>query len=175
MHANGDEVSKRGKGYGEEEILAYAMEHSSIINTGQCFYKITGRLTISNIKQLKLTDKAENLFVFDIGNKLIDTRFYKVCKNDYNNYIKSEYLRVDDRAGYFLEHAFFEGVYIHRVKFARFCTDICFEGQSGTTGKSYSSEVSHSLVKEIIYSSFLYKTYFGRAVLKVIRRIKVKE
>jgi hypothetical protein len=42
-----------GKGYGEGEIVDYAMKYSQYLSHSQSFYKVTGRLFVKNFNQIK--------------------------------------------------------------------------------------------------------------------------
>lgn len=53
----------RGKGYGEGEIVAYAMKNSHYLSRSQSFYKITGRLFVQNFEQVhQVNDHLPNVF-----------------------------------------------------------------------------------------------------------------
>src|SRR5574344_865877 len=49
---DGNHDKIHGKGYGEAEIIEYAVKNSKYIDKTTCIIKITGRLIINNIKQL---------------------------------------------------------------------------------------------------------------------------
>ncbi|MBV8887332.1 MAG: hypothetical protein JO235_25510 [Chroococcidiopsidaceae cyanobacterium CP_BM_RX_35] len=52
-----------GKGWGEGEIIEYAINHSKILNKSTRFYKVTGRLFVENFTQIHATyTKYPNLF-----------------------------------------------------------------------------------------------------------------
>lgn len=47
-----EDTRVKGKGYGEQDIIKYAIEHSVIIQSASYIVKITGRIKIKNIKNL---------------------------------------------------------------------------------------------------------------------------
>lgn len=175
FRGNGKAVREKGKGYGEGEILLWLYEHCPTMKKHECYYKITGRLTIHNIRQMHLSKKAENTFVFDVGSGTVDTRFYRLSMKDYELFFKDAYLEVDDAKNCFLEHVYFRALIRNHLAFGRFNRTPEFRGRSGTTGTEYSEIYHENRLHELAYHSFLYRTYFGRYVLKYIRRIVVKE
>lgn len=101
-----DKVKNRGKGYGEGEILEYVFNNSILAQGVSEYWKITGRLIVDNINEITM-DK-QNMFVYSPIYKNWDTRFYKLSKDAYDKCIKYAYKTVDDRNGYFLEHAYYD-------------------------------------------------------------------
>ncbi len=116
---NAELVKKQGKGYGEGEIIAYALEHSRLLQTSSYFIKCTAKLWVENIqaclrssiaRQCPFQAKAHFKHVFSLFKKttldFIDTRFYFCEKNFYHTYFSSAYRLVglsDQRS---IEHVF---------------------------------------------------------------------
>ena len=102
--------NKYGKGYGEGEIIKYAIDNSKYLKENTCFYKLTGRLTVKNINSiLKKSQNNKNYFLnFLFSKNSIDTRFYKINKDDYMNYFYNAYEKVRDKDNYSLENVFFD-------------------------------------------------------------------
>ena len=168
-------VQAKGKGYGEGEIISWLYDNCLTMRTYKCYYKITGRLTINNIQQISLSEKVENTFIFDVGSKCVDTRFYKLSMKDYKTFFKGIYKDVDDTHNMFLEHVYYRTLVSQRLAFGRFDRSLEFRGKSGTTGVAYCTVYNESLLFGLAYKSFLYRTYFGRWILGYIRRIVVRE
>lgn len=166
-------VQLKGKGYGEGEIIAYIYRKSSLMRRAECYYKITGRLTINNIHKIQLSNKAENTFIFDVGMRSVDTRFYKLGMRDYETFFKDAYYAVNDSRNMVLEYVYYSVLATHRLPFRRFNRSLEFRGKSGSSGTEYCEICHENIFTEMVYKSFLYKTYWGRAVLKYVRRIKV--
>lgn len=167
-------VHEKGKGFGEGEILKYVYTHSKLMKEYNYFYKIIGRLTINNIKRILLNENPENVFIFDVGEATIDTRFYKVKIEDYQKTLLDVYTDTNDREGVFLEHVYYRELYAKRVPFRRFNRSIEFRGVSGTAGEAYDYRFKENWFFGLIYTGFLYKTYWGRQILKYIRRLVVR-
>lgn len=160
-------VKVRGKGYGEGEIIKYALNHSLFLKESNFFCKITGRLfvnhtfnfTENNSHQLICSLKLKyKYFIIPISEKLIDTRFYYVNKEFFLKYFIEIYKYVDDKNNYYLEKCFYDKVKElliegNNIKFHEFFPII---GQSGSTGSFYK--------KSSIFSYFInlcrYKIYY---------------
>ncbi len=96
-----------GKGYGEGEIIRYALSNSSILSKNNNFMKCTGKLWVTNY--LELTKKWNNNFqcygifknIFNLKQpklSYIDTRFYITSKKFYFSIIDECYLSLDGRS-----------------------------------------------------------------------------
>lgn len=167
-------VAMRGKGYGEGEILAYLYKNSAIMRKSEYYYKLTGRLTIENIEKIHLSDKAENTFIFDVGMRSADTRFYKLKMKDYVSYFLDAYGKVNESENKVLEYVYYSVLTENHLPFIRFNRSLEFRGKSGSSGTEYKNEYHENVLMELVYNSFLYRTYWGRAILRYVRRIKVK-
>ena len=175
FQGNLNAVLAKGKGYGEGEIISWLYDHCPTMRKYEYYYKITGRLTIQNIRQVHLSDKPENIFIFDLGSRCVDTRFYKLSMEDYKCFFKRIYMEVEDFQNVFLEHVYFRTLTSRHLAFKRFNRSLEFRGKSGTTGVEYCDIYNENLLFELVYNSFLYSTYLGRNILKYIRRFIVKE
>lgn len=89
-----EKYSKGGKGYGEGEIIEYALNNSELICKAKSFVKVTGRLKVKNSQKVfGCLNEGMNLFNRDIysGRKGIDTRFYAVDTLFYKNKLLDKY------------------------------------------------------------------------------------
>ena len=92
-------ILQKGKGYGEGEILKYAIDNSKLIEKEDYIIKLTGRLTVSNLdKIIKMATKQE-MFInkLSIKGKIADTRLYIVKKDIYEKVFADIYLEIDDK------------------------------------------------------------------------------
>lgn len=174
FEGNTQAVQQYGKGYGEGEILSYLYDHSELMRKYPYYYKITGRLTIENIIKVNLSEKAENVFIFDVGLGSVDTRFYKLKMSDYRNFFKNAYLKVNDSENRCLEYIYYDVLSANKLGFKRFSRSLEFRGKSGSSGTEYCQSFRENVIYERIYLSFLYSTYWGRNVLRKIRRLIIK-
>lgn len=133
-------TKERGKGYGEGEIMEYALEHSELLRSARYIVKITGRLKIKNINFLLRFSKHRITFATDLTEDprlYINTRIYLMEKAIYNQYFRKAYLLVDDKNGTYLEHAFGISVQKNAIKYDSFIMYPIVEGMSGSTGNIY--------------------------------------
>lgn len=133
-----------GKGYGEGEIIKHAIKHSSLIaNSGNGFYKITGRLTVSNFGEIsKRIDTTANAFRLMSTrfrrSRMVDTRFFYVQPEFYVANLIDVYTRVNDRAGRYLEHVFYDQLVGNNL-ISGIPLYPLFIGKSATTGVYYTN------------------------------------
>lgn len=128
-------INKQGKGYGEGEIIEYALNYSRVLSTCRCFIKITGRLIIKNINWLLFLSNT-NCY-FDVRANWIDTKCYLANIDMYMKHFKDAYKKVDDRNGFFLEHSFSDVYNKSPNLYNKIPFILNFIGQSGSTGIMY--------------------------------------
>lgn len=136
-----EQIRAQGKGYGEGEIIRYALIHSELAVKARSFAKVTGRLTISNIdKVIRRMKPKMNYFNRDIyrGHGK-DTRFYLCDIVFYKEKLMDAYLETCELPGRELaiEDIFY--VRLHRNKYCRNLKAFpSFQGCSGGNGRDYS-------------------------------------
>lgn len=105
-------VKAKGKGYGEGEIVNYALQHSKVLKDAKNFAKCTGKLWVENFAAC--LKEFNGFAAFDFSGKFkpvkIDTRFYIVNKDFYVANMAALHHCVDDSNGFYLEHAFRDGL-----------------------------------------------------------------
>ena len=113
-------VKKFGKGFGEGEIIKFALKNSVFLKQADFFAKCTGRLWVDNFKELLRTWNGvfqcnfilkRNKFKILIKPQRVDTRFYIVKKRFYYKYLLHSYKNVRDEQFNFLEHEFFKSIF----------------------------------------------------------------
>ncbi len=131
-------IENCGKGYGEGEIIKYAIENSNYLRPDSVFYKLTGRLYVDNINELLLKDvEKENCFIkFKYNRPMTDTRFFKSSVSFFKENLILAYENVDDRNGRFLEMVYFDKLK-HNPKIYTFSNYPKIQGLSGSTGMKY--------------------------------------
>ena len=151
-----DIIQQKGKGYGEGEIIKYAIENSKYLRTCQSFYKLTGRLLVANMDRIISGTLSVNAFDFHPGaiyNRKrghVETLFYKTDKNLFQIYLNDAYREVDEAKFRYLEHIFYQRLKGLNLKSFRIFPDI--SGQSGTTGKEYSRPYHMQLAEKFFYA-----------------------
>lgn len=174
----------KGKGYGEAEIIDYALIHSHIITSkhNDCpIIKITGRLIVENI-----TDIVCNKFILQNNNSIsvsynsdfsfADSRIVIAPKYFYHIFIKHKE-EIND-----FNHQYFENVLSKCIMqsstyhYYPFYLEPQIAGQSGTTGKEYVSHES-SFGRRLSYMVYALKKIlvfdkrFSNCKLKVYEKI----
>jgi hypothetical protein len=156
---NKELVGLYGKGYGEGEIVKYALLNSVYLRSSDFFVKCTAKLWVENffdcLNDWNGTFVCKGYFsnVFSLFKNTefsyIDTRFYIVSKLFYLENLASTYLHVDSANGYSLEHCFRD--VILNGKFEKILLNvppvIC--GVGGGSGTYYKCNLKRR-IKEVI-------------------------
>jgi hypothetical protein len=106
-------VSALGKGYGEGEIIAYALERSSTLRRHGGFMKCTSKYWISNFWAVQKNYQPTQFHIRRRENHQggvepteVDTRFFFVEKNFHQSHLETAYQEVARDEGRFIEHVF---------------------------------------------------------------------
>lgn len=174
-------VRNKGKGYGEGEIIKFALKQSRILLSANSFAKVTGRLKIRNIDKiitsLKLNDNYFNSDIYSY--KGIDTRFYYCQKEFYEKYLENLYVDCNDSDGVSLEKLFYSSI-IRKKKIKNIPFYPIFVGISAGNGNIYSEKtngklkVVNMLCRLNIYN-FSYQVYGVTAIMKKILLLVMPE
>lgn len=136
-------VSRHGKGYGEGEIIEYALKHSTFLANSEVFAKCTSKHFVSNLDEILVKWNegflCECYFVnywsiLGLRLEFIDTRFYISSKFFYLRYLRNAHRKVHDSDGYFLEHAFKDVIMDNKISRIISSVPIILSGTSGSSG-----------------------------------------
>lgn len=147
-----DGIHKHGKGYGEGEIIKYAMTHSKLMDANSIFYKLTGRISVKNLASIvKNNSNKDVIFIKAQRTALkVDVRFFKSSVKFFSTHLMDEYIKVDDPRGHYLEMVYYEK--LRNIQgISRFNEFPKFSGTSGSTGQAY----DQSLYEYLKYSLLL--------------------
>lgn len=137
---NGSEaVRDRGKGYGEGEIVGYALETSNLLSQAPAFAKCTGKLWVENFGACIAGFNGVVALDFNgwIKPRFVDTRFYIVSKAFYVEHLSGAHRTTDEDGGFYLEHAFLHAMHgTARSRYAMRPTPR-IRGISGSMGSTY--------------------------------------
>lgn len=144
---HGNKNKERGKGYGECEIIQYALCHSKLINNARDkrIAKITGRLKVKNIKTIVtihtlLFPKQTTLCAINSDLSFPDSRFIIAHTEFYQTFLKNKD-KINDSAGFYFEHALCDTLKNEKLfSFSPFFIKPNIEGMSGSTGETYTKE-----------------------------------
>lgn len=148
-------IQKKGKGFGEGEIIRYALNKSELLRQCDCFYKLTGRLIVKNMDKILAATSQKSSFIYypktiyKISKHHIETYFYKVEKSLYINNLIDAYQEVDEPHFQYLEHVFHER--LSKAGLRSFNTLPLISGFSGTSGYAYEPVTKYRLMENINY------------------------
>jgi hypothetical protein len=152
---NVQKVKLQGKGYGEGEIIEYALSQSQLIQASGRFIKCTGKLWVENFSEC--LSSFNNVFqssayfkdVFTLFRRTsldyVDTRFYISSVEFYKKYFLKAYALVglgDHRS---IEHVFKDIILEHHLQGSLFRTHPVICGVGGGHGKYYKNNVKRRL------------------------------
>lgn len=171
-------VSMYGKGYGEDELVSYAMAHSKLLAKAKSFCKVTGRLIVINSTVLMANLKiGTNYFFRDIYSpytKGVDTRFYLCDKQFFVNTLMNCYSKECVSSCIPLEEVYY------KLLNGNYCCMQAYPqiwGTSAGNGRNYSTESYFQIMlfgffcKIQLYNVFFPMLNFGVRMKRKIKRI----
>lgn len=141
-----DMVQLNGKGYGEGEIIRYALTYSAYLMNTPCFAKCTAKLWVENYRKCilewngKFLCKAyfSNVFSWKaIKLEYIDTRFYLINRNIYVNYFSCAHLLSNPSNKVVIEEEFLKIALKEKLNHIFFRTPPVICGVGGGSGLYY--------------------------------------
>lgn len=165
---DGNHDKEHGKGYGELEIIDYAIQHSNIINSNKnvSIIKITGRLVIVNImtilNQLKYNILPSSNSVICSMNSdfsMADSRLLIAPLNFYKRLIENR-MAINDSEGVYLEHVLCSLIKKQNLyAFHTFFSEPQYQGVSGSTNITYEAK-KHTFREKIRYAEYVISQIF---------------
>ncbi len=178
---SGNQNKRLGKGYGEAEIIEYALQHSSFIQDDSIIIKITGRLIICNIHQIIKSQTSKQDFMTCLLHsdlKFADSRIFSGTVPFYKEFLTNKD-KLNDEKGVFFEHVLASTVLESPLRFIPFIQEPHITGISGTTGELY-QESTPNKKKMVLYKGYswiqliqVYKASTHRS-LGLFEKIKIK-
>lgn len=133
------EAARLGKGYGEGEILEYLYNNSKLLRECSTFYKVTGRLFVSNFDVVSETTTSLDAFRRKQSKNAkpskANTVFFKCSRALFEDRLVHAYRQVDEANGVYIEHVYFNQLL--DVDPAGFEILPALVGQQASTGKIY--------------------------------------
>jgi len=170
------QIVRHGKGFGEGEIIRYAINHSKLLQETEVFMKCTAKLWASNIQECLSQWNGQflcNAYFSDVFSfkktkiKFLDTRFYIIKKDVYIQY----FLDAHFNSGYGpdkknIEYVFLDVMTNNEMKAILFSIPPIICGVGGGSGKYYKRGslriIKDRLRSRIARSSPKYKKLFCR-------------
>lgn len=153
---DGNKDKTHGKGYGECEIIDYALHNSRFISKDTTIIKITGRLFINNISTIiKITSlfKGKIQCTFHSDLSFADSRIF-CCSSTFMKLLVHRKDGMNDSCGVFFEHILADCIKGQKETFIPFLVNPQIEGVSGSTGRCYKSIQDYSLKTHYQYLRF---------------------
>jgi len=154
FEGNHAEVEQRGKGYGEGEIIDYALKNSSLIAGESWFIKITGRLYVKNMDSVlkRMNQKTNYLqtMYMNTRRKVMDTRFYACTIESYDKYFRNLYKEVDDANKLYIEKLFAQKIMNSDIHYRNMPVYPKIGGQSGSSGVEYQLSTGKYILKNVM-------------------------
>ena len=142
-----ESVAKLGKGFGEGQIIDFALRNSRLMRRQKHFMKCTAKLWVGNIRHVLRDWTGDNNFVNlrkdpsgdnAMRTGKVNTRFFIVGRKFFDMHLRDAYLAVDRRRGHFIEHEFGDRlVRLNSNSSFAFATKPRIHGVSGTTGRRF--------------------------------------
>lgn len=151
-------VRLHGKGFGEGEIVNYALANSLYLKESEYFAKCTAKLWVENfldcLKGWNGTFLCKGYFsdVFSFKRtqfSYVDTRFYLVNKSFYLEYLASAYLNVGGESGLSLEHCFRDVILKENLSSVMFTVPPVICGVGGGSGLYYKNNLKRRIKESI--------------------------
>jgi len=150
-------IGNTGKGYGEAEIMRFAIKHSKYISQSDIIVKATGRYFISNLN--KILREVENKEEWDIvailkrDLKFADSRMF-ICKKRFlTEHFEYYYDDINEEKGIFFEHALARAIHSCMSKGGTLMLPNqmpIFEGVSGTEGLPYNNSILRLIKRNVL-------------------------
>jgi hypothetical protein len=152
------QVAKYGRGYGEAEIVSYAIEHSSIIAAAGAFAKCSSKLWVNNFIECEREWNGEfgckavfhNIFSLKPSQiAYIDTRFYMSSVAAYQRYFSTAHHGLDAANGISLEECFLAAAVKHQLQHFLIKVSPVISGVGGGIGRYYKHSMRRLLKENI--------------------------
>lgn len=150
FYNDAEEIKKNGKGYGEGEIIRYALEHSKTLLNSELFIKCTAKLWVSNFTTC--LSQWNGLFlcgayfanVYSVKKtklKFVDTRFYIIRKDIYKKCFLNAHSHLGNNLGWSIEDEFLKIIQSANIKHIFFKIPPVICGVGGGSGKYYKTGI----------------------------------
>ncbi|OYY58175.1 MAG: hypothetical protein B7Y55_03105 [Polynucleobacter sp. 35-46-207] len=155
---NADLILKHGKGFGEGEIILYALGHSKTLNEAEWFVKCTGKLWVDNFwqcldqwnRQFLCQAFFSNVFSLKKSRlEYVDTRFYLVNKDFYQAHLSRAHIERGGLGKRSIEDRFLEIVMREELSNFLFETPPIVCGVGGGSGKYYKDSKTRRLKEKL--------------------------
>jgi hypothetical protein len=173
------EIAKKGKGYGEGEIIKYALKNSKFIAESSVFIKCTGKLWVENF--MKCLDEWNGKFMANVHfanifsflpaeMEYVDTRFYVTEKQFYIDNLMDLYLETNFGKNGSIENFFLKKIQSLSLNNYIYSVDPIICGVGGGSGEYYKNNATKRIKRKLrkIYlrrDQFFKGLIFNKAII----------
>lgn len=167
-----------GKGYGEGEIIRYALDHSRFLGQSSWFAKCTAKLWVDNFFECSKAWNGKFLcqaFFSDVFSfkethlQYVDTRFYLASKIFYTENLLNAHIGVGGEQGVGIEKKFLDVVWAKNLRAIFFPRPPVVCGVGGGSGKYYKVSIIRRLKERLrmalVISHPKYRSLFSKGKL----------
>ena len=157
-----EDLSQKGKGWGEYLIMKYAHEHSQIIKKTSFVIKITGRLYIRNFRKILASAEQQDFDVMaplENNLKWTDSRMIIYYRGFFDRYFTPYASQINDSSGLPFERALAFAIHALLADNKKWEMPPCYpkyQGYSGTHNKRYTLFYKWSVLKWIRFPLLKY-------------------
>lgn len=151
-----------GRGYGEGEIIRFALNNSKFLHASEAFSKCSSKLWVSNYAECLREWRGDCLFSGVFKNSFnifkptemvqLDTRFYIVRKDFYLQNLANAHQQIRKEDGFGLEDSFYQLLLRMNKNRYLFSTQPVISGVGGGTGKYYKTNRIRVLKEKIRFA-----------------------
>lgn len=175
--ADKDAILKHGKGYGEGEIIKYAMGKSRLLKQSEYFIKVTGRLKITNIDKIRAKLSLDRIYMNKslIEYQAMDTVLYCMPKRVFQRHFMYAYRQVCDKKYNYIEHVFKRVVREDNLEVHSLPLYLDIQGVSGTVGVPYQKDMGGRRIYDLLSQMDLFnKNIVYRIIFNWNQRRRIK-
>jgi len=169
-----EKVRLHGRGYGEGEIVRYALDHSRLITAAGSFAKCSAKLWVANFSectvhwngQMRLKAVFNDVFSPWRETRLayIDTRFYIASLENYRRHFEYAHHQIRAAEGHGLEEAFRDVFLQNELRHALLPVYPIICGVGGGTGRPYRTPLKRRIKEwlrlKLVITNPSFKHYF---------------
>jgi hypothetical protein len=155
---NIEKVKIYGKGYGEGEIISYAIQHSTFLKEADYFAKCTAKLWVENFADClpnwngSFVCKGYFTNVFSFRKTKfdhVDTRFYLVTREFFQRNLAASHEMVGSLTGLSIEHCFRNVIVERQLQHILFDVPLTICGVGGGIGAYYKNSLKRRLKERL--------------------------
>lgn len=162
-----------GKSYGEGDCIEQGVMKSILLQNEKCFYKVTGRIIVSNFNKLCNQDEKSS-FIFRSDLKKCYTVFFKMNIDDFKRFFIGSKNQCDEKCDIDIETVYYNVCKNNDINLGEFRSYPRYDGIIGTINVPYNDRRSVLFIKDILMKIGMYSINGNRLLMDIMARVKVK-